>query len=83
VERLEIFVYDKNSSSFIIRCPIYPESGWTIPELFWSLDNRYIVYSTRRSSPVNVIDLQSGQVVQIIDHGEVTGWSRVFLIEPP
>ena len=83
VERLELFVYDKNSSSFIIRCPIYPESGWTIPQVFWSPGNRYIAYSTRRSLPVNVIDLQTGQVVQIIDHGEVTGWSGIFPIELP
>lgn len=77
-----VYLYDFKKEKFISRCPI-GKSTDTTPQLLWSPNNEYLSY-VALDYPLTIMDIKTGEIIQLADEGRAAGWSDVFpVIWPP
>lgn len=74
-----VIVYDFVAQKFLSRCPI-PRSNDRHPRLIWSPDNKYLAY-VGVDYPLILMNVQSGELIQLVDKARAVGWSDEFPVE--
>lgn len=71
-----LFVFNVTEAHFVYFCPIHNAS------IVWSPDSNQIAYSYRGGG-MYVLDLKSGEAVELVKDGLAVGWSDEFPVEWP
>jgi WD40 repeat protein len=74
-----ILIYDFFAEKYISRCPI-PRSDDRRPHIIWSPDNKYLAY-VGLDYPLLIMDVQSGELIRLVDNARAVGWSNEFPVE--
>jgi len=75
-EDLSLFIYDVSQRKFISQCKVAKFSS-TSPSLIWNPDSSRIAIS-QTDSPILIFDVPSGDILELAQHGWVSGWSDKF-----
>jgi len=75
-QQLSVFIYDFAAEKYISQCPIAKYTDRS-PKLIWSPDNKYLAY-VALDYPLIIMDIQSGEIVQLADDARAVGWSDKF-----
>jgi hypothetical protein len=77
VETKILYVYNVAAGDFVYQCPLsYYDS---LPSSFWSPDSRYLVPLAKNpSSPILLYEINTGDVIKLVEQGTVVGWSDKF-----
>jgi hypothetical protein len=73
----EMIVYDTAAGLSISRCPLFEMDQ--IGNLFWSPDNQWIGIQGF-DAPLRVMNVGTGEVVELRDEGRIVGWTDQFLM---
>jgi hypothetical protein len=80
----ELFIYDTGTWQFVYSCPIasYKPSP---PRLLWSPDGAYIALYTFSSSlsPLLILEVKTGEIIELVQDAIAVGWSDSFPVEWP
>jgi len=76
-----VYLYDFERNRYVSRCPIAKSTDAT-PQLLWSPNNKYLAY-VARDYPLIIMDVQSGEIIQLANEGRAVGWSDKFPVEWP
>jgi WD40 repeat protein len=80
-DELSVLFYDISSGKYISQCPVAKVNDmW--PPLIWSPDSSHIAIS-QIDSPILILDIFSGDVLELVQHGRVLGWSNKFPVSLP
>jgi WD40 repeat protein len=71
-----VIIYDSITQKYLSRCPI-PRSDDRRPHIIWSPDNKYLAY-VGVDYPVIIMNVQSGELFQLVDKARAVGWSDKF-----
>jgi len=74
-----VIIYDFVAQKYLSRCPIR-RSNDTHPNLIWSPDNKYLAY-VGIDYPLILMNVQSGELIQLVDKARAVGWSDKFPVE--
>ena len=72
----DVYIYDTVNDQYIYRCPLTELSDYFI-RLIWSPDGAWIAL-TALDSPLQVLNVQTGEVIQLLDDAIAVGWSDKF-----
>jgi hypothetical protein len=75
-----LLIYDAFENRYIYNCPII---GYKFhpSDLFWSPDGDWIAYEGWPEGPLEVINLQTGEVFKLENQGIAVGWSSQFPVD--
>ena len=76
-----ILIYDTTQKEPAFRCPVYYEGKNDHDanvHLEWSPDNGYIAYTYFPQSPLILIDVNKGDVIQLSENVSLLGWSDKY-----
>jgi len=71
-----VYIYDFAAEKFVSRCPIANSTDMH-PKVIWSPDNKYLAY-VALEYPLIIMDVQSGEILQLADKARAVGWSEKF-----
>lgn len=71
-----VLIYDSKTSQFIYRCPININED-LIPQLIWSPDSLNVA-SSIYNSPLTILNIQTGEMVELVQDARAVGWSDRF-----
>lgn len=80
-DNLNILIYDVSLEKYISQCPVAIIND-TWPSLIWSPESSHIAIS-QINSPIQILDVFSGDILELIQHGRVVGWSDKFPVVWP
>jgi WD40 repeat protein len=77
-----VYIYDAFADRYLFRCPL----SSNVYNLVWSPDSKYIAFGGDSSrfdlAPLGIVDIQTGNVTNILPYGIPVGWSGNFLDGP-
>jgi len=77
-----LYLFDLQSNRYLYRCPL-PGIDRTVVRSIWSPDSVWIAFSTKLSSPLFILNVQTGEVIKLLEEGMVAGWSDKFPVNWP
>ena len=81
-----LYIYDTKPQKFVYRCPIIRTANDLPQKIFWSPDGQYIAYAfleNNQEDPLQVLNIQSGELTTIVQGAYIVGWSDKFPAEWP
>jgi WD40 repeat protein len=69
-----LYLFDLESDSYVYRCPL-PGINSPVVRSIWSSDNAWIAFSPKTPSPLFILNVQTGEVIKLLEEGAVAGWS--------
>ena len=77
----DLYLYDTSSDVYLYRCPL-TEYTDTYPRLVWSPDSLHIAISGQ-SAPMHILNIQTGEVNELLPDAIAVGWSDRFPVVWP
>jgi WD40 repeat protein len=77
-----LYLYDTQTKSYVYQCPLPGIIGGYL-SLVWSPDNQWIAYSYKATGAMRLLNVQSGEVIELLDDAIPVGWSDKFPTEWP
>ena len=75
----QLYIYDNDLDQYLYYCPLISYEGVTQPNPIWSPDNSYIILSSSSSNmPIQIINVQTGEIFNLLKEGFAFGWSDKF-----
>jgi hypothetical protein len=68
----EIFLFDRTTNQYTYRCPLNDFSS--VVGLIWSPDSKWVGVKDS-GSPMRVLEIETGKVIELLDRGSIVGWS--------
>jgi WD40 repeat protein len=73
----EVYIYDVGKDSYLFVCPFNSPSN-----MIWSPNNRYLAMGEGFES-LRILDIENGNVIELIPYGIPVGWSATFPTDWP
>lgn len=79
---VNLYLYDTQSDRYIYHCPL---TGITYgyPSLVWSPDSEWIAFSDMPEGSMQLLNVQSGEAIELLENAIPLGWSEDFPVEWP
>ena len=77
-----LYLYDVLTRQYVYQCPL-PGSTQGMLEFFWSPDQQWIAYSDLPDGSLHLLNVQTGEVIRLLDGAYPVGWSETFPVEWP
>ena len=77
-DTFNLIVYDVHEDQYVFHCPVYGNVS-----AYWSPNGQQIAFSLYSGGPLQVLDIQTGQIVELLDYGTFVGWSEKFPVQWP
>jgi WD40 repeat protein len=79
----ELYIYDVVRGKYLYRCPLASYSRLA-PDLIWSPDGAHIALAAQLAhQPLQVLNVQTGKVIELVHEARAVGWSAVFPFKWP
>lgn len=80
----QLLIYDSIAEAFLYRCPIAGTDENFFSPLVWSPDNAYVAFSPPvAQTPLQVLNVKTGEIVELAQDAVVLGWSDKFPVKRP
>lgn len=80
--RYVLFLYDSQTKQYQFRCPLFSNETESLPNLVWSPDSLFIAYTKQRKG-IQLLDVNTGAILDTGIDGKVVGWSDQFPVNLP
>jgi WD40 repeat protein len=77
-----LYLFDRESDRYVYRCPL-PGIDNSVVRSIWSPDSAWIAFSPKTSSPLFILNVQTGEVIKLLAEGIAAGWSDQFSVNWP
>jgi WD40 repeat protein len=78
-----LYLYDTQTKSYVYRCPLPGINDITNAGLVWSPDGQWIAYQEQPFSAMRLLNVQTGEITELLDNSRPIGWSDTFPVEWP
>lgn len=80
---VNLYLYDSQTKSYVYRCPLPGVLSVQEANLVWSPDNKWIAFREDPIGSMRLLNVQSGEVIELLKNAEPAGWSNQFPISWP
>lgn len=81
-DRQVLYIYDTADDTLAIKCDLHNKQDGRPIHLYWSPDDLAIAYSHYVSSPLFVLDLNTGITVKVADNAIIQDWADIEVPSP-
>jgi hypothetical protein len=75
----QLYIYDNDLDQYLYYCPLVSYEGGSHLDPIWSPDNFYIAFSSSiLHMPVQILNVQTGEMFNLLKEGFAVGWSDKF-----
>lgn len=76
-----LLLFDARENKYMFRCPL-PGFEFIPNELVWSPDSRFVAFGAIDES-LRIMNIDTGEVVELLQNAAPVGWSATFPVEWP
>jgi len=77
-----LYLYDVQTRQYVYQCPLPGVSNGAL-EFVWSPDQQWIAYSDLPDGSLQLLNVQTGEVIRLLDGAYPVGWSEIFPVDWP
>jgi WD40 repeat protein len=78
-----LYLYDTQTKSYVYRCPLPGINDFTHAGLVWSPDGQWIAYQEQPNNAMRLLNVQTGEIIEVLKNAQPVGWSDKFPVEWP